>query len=954
MTEAFTMSGHTAAADPTFDNLLKICLQREYKPSVFVKLFREFKKKSAHTKNERLDISPLYLDVDKNYLQRAYIYELLVQSDFENTFEEVINYFSAISNTIPIKDQNKVLLFINQLSKKFPWRSYARNIQVLISFANYSKYLMGKFSESEEFNRLTVQFSKILTNIFEASNNAKLNENYIQSITEFAKWLNLKSLTEAYKPLSFHLNEYTITAVKLGFNNNDQTHRQQEAADSIAAFKKKPIKINEKENFKIFKIKKIIWLSQKVTVEFINLDEQFIVAFKSLLNLSNISTVESISTLSLELLSGILQCLQLSTSNNKPIWKHYLVCKLPWFFKHILKINQNKLEKVLETVLNDDSSIILKNNEILLEFERNLVELELLRPGIVISEHTTIPANEDKFTVDELNHNYTYKFIECNPEFTSIEELGIIDFVGKVNNSIKTKHKFCELFLESLQSFMNVGDTLRLRRLLVSASINFDLLDSLLLFDSPYKFLIPLQTFLEKQVIQTPGSVTMNPAERYLNQSNQPDLMMDLDIAGDDSSNAQDFFSDLSTILVFTQFIITRYHLLLTREGLSTVPNTFSLLKNTKLISDKNNLDDIIVQEIKIDDDTVNKWISSMFDPSNVDGISDSLIKISTPLEYSQLIPKIVSEAIVCNRLGWLDDDALIGGLEYLHQKFLVGWMVYLIEEICNMKWKYKGEDNKLEIILETVLKQLLTTENKENIEIEIIIKLVREIVGEKVNSTFPSIDLNLQSVKSKKLTPTEYFANVLKFVNETDKEKQYDYEFELPQIWSTLLSKSLTVDYLYNELNILIHDEHLLADLTYELISIVLIGFAKWMVGDSISNKWPISLAQVIDSKQSSTDLQDLGLLFNRKPPLAVNVKLYKGKKSIKAEDDINKMESGFFGFIQDPKPDESDNNIMDIEEDSEKSIDIYGENLLLLAYENRGNVVTETFLREILDHLD
>lgn len=91
--------------EPTFENLLKISLERQYQPSTFAKLYNDFQKKYSNSNNENIDISSLYIDIEKNYLQRDYVYEILVGSDINNTFKEFIFYFSFISNNISLKDQ---------------------------------------------------------------------------------------------------------------------------------------------------------------------------------------------------------------------------------------------------------------------------------------------------------------------------------------------------------------------------------------------------------------------------------------------------------------------------------------------------------------------------------------------------------------------------------------------------------------------------------------------------------------------------------------------------------------------------------------------------------------------------------------------------------------------------------------------------------------------------------
>jgi hypothetical protein len=938
----------TATIEPTFANLLKISLERNYPASIFFKLFKDFKLKLENSSNEKLDSTPLFTNSDKNYLQRDYIYEVLVGADLQNTCEEFINYFSNITTKIQIKDQISILLFINQNEKKFPWKIYSQNLKVLNSLSEYSKYLITIYTNDqvEEFRRLFFLLAKLINYIFLNSKSTKLNETFIETISEFLTWLESNSFNEIHKLLQYQLSEYNISSIKLGFISSDETNHLTELFQA-----NKKIKSHEKENLRSFKLKKIIWLSQKFTIEFVKLDNQFIIDFKKIVNLSNVSTLESMSTFVIELLTGSFECLQLASSTTKHIWRDYIVCKIPWFFKHLLKINQTKLERALVTIFHDDLGFVNEYKDILIELENHLIELELLKPGILeLSKQKNI--NKIEYTLDEMNHNYTNKFLECDPEFTSIEEIEIPEFLEKVNKSINLKHKFCELVSESINSFILTGDTLRLRRLLISCSINFDLLDNLILFDTPHKILLPLLNFFNKQVLQVPDSISMNPAQKYLNQSNQPDLLMDLDIGSDDSSNAQEFFSDICLTLAFVRFLILRYNIILKENELSKIPNILSLLTNSKLVVDKETNKQNPITEIKVDNDTINKWISSMFDSSNVNGISDSLIKISTPIDYSQLIPQIVHEAIICNYIGWLDDDALTGGLEYLHQKFLVGWLVYVIDDICDMKWK--TSDKKLEDILERILKQILSNNSNESIDIQVTLKLVKNIMNDKIIENFPNLE-NTLTKPPIKLSNIENFTNLIKFVSSNEKPTQITdskLTFELIQVWSVLISEKLSVDYLFNILNDLIRNHQIISELGYELIANILITFSKWMIGETILITWPKGLSQVSETNVSLKDLsENYHLIFNRAASDVV-IKGYSSNVKSEFEDNSKNVENGFFGFLQDPVAEEA----MDVDTKSnnnEKGIDIYGDNLIVLAYEKKGDPIADAFLRKVLDCL-
>lgn len=942
----------------TFQNLLKISLAKKYSPLTFQKLINDFKNKLVDTK---LDITPLFINCQSSHLQRDYIYQILVASDIQDTCEEFINYFNQICKNISAKDQILILLLFNQNSDDYPWKTYIQNNQVLNAFSNYLKYIIEIYiDDDEDSKKIIFLTTKFLKNVFSASSKIKLNNNFIQSISAFLEWINSKGLNDSYILLNNELSDYNLSSIKLEFNDSTSlttnpitSTSSLNDSNSILSLKSNK---NEKESIKLLALKKIVWLSQKVTIEFVKFDDKFIIDFKSLINLSHVSTGESISIVATELLTGLFRCLELSSSQNIIIWREYIVSKLPWLLKNVLKINQIKMEKVLESFMKLELKNLSLYDSILAEFEYNLIELELIKPNSVRICSKSLIFENQNITLDDLNHKYTNKFIECNPEFTSIEEIGIVEFLNDVNKSIKLKYKFSELFIESVNSFILTGETLKLRRLLISASINFDLLDYILMFESPYEFLTPLLKFLENHVVRKPQSLNDSNSDRYSNQTNQNDFLMDLDIGGDDSSNVQDFFSDLSTVLVFIQFIIVRYSLILKQNELPLIPNTLSLLNNSKLI----NADDI--STIKLDDDTINKWISSMFDSSNVDGISDNLIKMSTPLEYSQLLPRIINEAIICRKIGWLDNDALIGGLEYLHEKFLVGWISYIIDECCNLKWSNNEGDSNLDDVLDLVLKQLLTINEKESIDIQMIIKLVKYTVNDKIWNAFPNMR-ELLNEPPKNISLNESFSNIIRLVISNDRSSS-KYEFDLSLIWKCLLNKRLVVDCLYEELVKLTNETHMITELSYDLTSILLITFSKWMVGNSIITKWPIGLAQINENYHNSTNKIEYlkkcsKLIFTRKSEkLEMNV--YPDSKKI--QEAQKKMDSGFFGFLQDPNSDDSSinnnkNDEIEMDIDSKNDdlfeIDIYGANLFFLAFENQRNPITETFQRKIITYL-
>ena len=462
----------------SFDNLLRISVSKNLPPSVFCKLYKDFKNIYQQQSNEKFNSSLLFKDLDKSSTQREYVYEILVRSDLSNTCDEFTNYFSFIYSQLSTHDQNVLLLLIKQLSDKFPWKTYAENVNVLNALSNYCKYLTSNFDKSNNDSiSLISSFVKLLTQIFIHAKKIRLDNDFIVSITEFSEWLDINKFLDNSESLQSHLSDYNIASIKLGFNNSNSfssINRIQSSTNLKGKVKK------ERENSKVLRLKKSIWLSQKFTVEFIKLDDNFITLFMELVNLSDIPISNCMVNFATELLNGIFESYQSSDNKSKIIWTNYLTYKIPIFFKHVLKINKQKLEKTIVSLLTDEYNYFLKHTDILLTFEKHLVELDLLNIGALnsILPHSINNENKtNKLTIDELNQSFTYKILECNPEFTSIEEIGIIDLLNDVSKSIILKQKFSDLVNETIDSFFITGETLKLRRLLISCSINFEILD---------------------------------------------------------------------------------------------------------------------------------------------------------------------------------------------------------------------------------------------------------------------------------------------------------------------------------------------------------------------------------------------------------------------------------------------------------------------------------------------
>lgn len=924
----------------TLEKLLQVSIRRNYSPAVFYKLYKDFGHKQEYTRGEKLDPTPLYRGCDKHYLQREYIYEILVGSDLQNTHEELINYFVNISKGLPINDQVCLLLFINQFPEKFRWNLYSRSKLVLNALSQYGYHLMKNFNPNDAENvKLINCFVKLITYLVVNYEERNLEKEFDKFISVLLEWLRSNSLN-SLQTLREGIETYNQSALNLAFplKANGETLKPSKSGNSL-------VRINERETTRLLKLKKIIWLSQAITVEFTRLDENFVNNFKQLLSLSGMPTLDVIPTLITELFSGVFDGFQLSSAKTRHIWRTYIVFKIPFFLKNVLKIGQGVLEKQLSLLFSDHSGFVLKFNDMLLQLEESLTQLGLLKRNILRLNRTSRIESETTMSATDLNHSFTQKFMECNPEFVSMKEAGIKEFILEISSSIQIVHKFCELVLESMNTFIMTGDTLRLRRLLLSCAIDLDVLDALVLFDSPFHIITPLLKFLDNNVLQIPDSSNMSTAQKYLNETNQPEFMMDVDGVNDDSSNTQDNFSDICATLNFVQFSYKRYNIIMNDDKLvQSIPNILSLLRNSKIIYDTKSQSGSTLKEVSVSDDIIDKWISSMFDPTNSEGISDDLIKMTNIYQYSQLVPRIVHEAILCTHNGWLTEDALASGLEYLQQNFLIGWLPYVIDDICDTTSDKDGKDT---ILLGTVLRQLLNVESTNSEEIHITIKLVKTIVNDKVWGRFEALR-DLFTQPEVPLTNNEYFLNLTRYVETYDDLDTVQCVFDLPVVWNRLLKTSLATDVLFKELCSLTARRASNTEIDYDLIAILLTTFSKWIVGEKISTTWPAVLSKLNDPSISPSDVFTPIL---QKRSREVIVRSYNNSSNSNSAVKANTTESGFFGFIQDPNINAME---VDIKEENENHIiDPYGENLVVLAYENKGNKITDVFLRKIMQQL-
>ncbi|QPG77308.1 hypothetical protein FOA43_004716 [Brettanomyces nanus] len=649
-------------------------------------------------------------------------------------------------------------------------------------------------------------------------------------------------------------------------------------------------------------------------IKFTLINDKFIRAFKKLLNLSRVTTAATNTSIAYELTVSLFDCLTLSTAKTHRLWVHAILYKLPQALK-ILKINQAKLSNTLTNTT--DAIDFAKNKPLIISLLQNLVSLDLVKPTQLskrFSDASVITPASSKLSLEELNHDYTSIFHTCNPEFVSLEESGVKEFINKVSESWIQTEMFGKLVLESINSFINNHDNIRLRRLLISLTMNSRIMDYVILQESPYSITKQLIAYLEEQVDVKPDS------ESKGDQSGQETgaEFMDLDLGDDDSSNAQDFFTDFGTILIFIQYTVFRYNLNLWK--FEKDEQTLQLLNNASTVNAKDYLEKLQEPDSELNT-IINDWICSLFDNVNSDGISDDLVRKCSIRDYHFIMPRVIEEAVTAYSLSLIDQDSLMGGLEYFYQPFLINNLTTVFRYLVNASW---AKENQNDIIaLTKILRKLSVCEDMTG-EVKILHSMIMEIVNDDLYLALKNLNSlpQVEEYLSKLKTPDEEGVDLralVNYVNEGTPAK-----FEVVSVYLIADSIGSELDWFYDQLTLLLEttNKEFIDVLNYELIASLMIYYSSFKTCTNLSS-WISNLNSFTEKKVGGN------LTFNRKSPekmiiidAAKEKRLEQDKKKVE-NDDNNKdnkdssFDSNFFGFIQEPETEEKPESSIEVKPD-------------------------------------
>lgn len=378
--------------------------------------------------------------------------------------------------------------------------------------------------------------------------------------------------------------------------------------------------------------------------------------------------------------------ISLSILNNEPLyiiynWKNFIVACLPNILSALKVENfEDSLKKVFNgfdvqttTILSTFSIGSSKKYDLRQSFVKSCILQKLIT---IHTYHKVLPLNQQSLVNElsqanhdsNLNKNFTEKLLNINPEFVSLEESELINYVNSLAAPLEfllsKQQEFTELILKIIQDLILDKNNEKMFRLLTSILNNPTILKIIIFNSSPVKLL----GFLVDYVDSTPFNC-------------------------DDDENFQDNYSYFGVILLAIIAIVDTFHVdihkIQSKKSfvIDYINNFYYSLgdKLTNEIPDSSTDEDKTITENY--NNLLSDWINALFDDSN-DGLSDDLIKSITVKQIYKIVPIVYQQAIIACNSNRINLSILSGGIDYLSQMFLIPCTLsiinWLLGEITN------------------------------------------------------------------------------------------------------------------------------------------------------------------------------------------------------------------------------------------------------------------------------
>ncbi|ROW06053.1 hypothetical protein VMCG_04710 [Cytospora schulzeri] len=167
----------------------------------------------------------------------------------------------------------------------------------------------------------------------------------------------------------------------------------------------------------------------------------------------------------------------------------------------------------------------------------------------------------------------------------------------------------------------------------------------------------------------------------------------------DDQGEYQPVYEEFGSILLLLVAFVHRYSLSASDLGIRSADSFVAKLLGKGQLSRP--VEDLQEQE----KNQLNGWIHGLFDTDG-GGLTDELLSSCPPQDLYLLIPTLFHNIVLAFSTGYLTEESLKTGIEYLVEPFLLPCLVTAIIYLSNCLWTDRPEENKAIIkILQLILK---------------------------------------------------------------------------------------------------------------------------------------------------------------------------------------------------------------------------------------------------------
>lgn len=336
-----------------------------------------------------------------------------------------------------------------------------------------------------------------------------------------------------------------------------------------------------------------------------------------------------------------------------------------------------------------------------------------------------------------IESTFRNKLIDINPEFTSLEDSGLLEFLQAVNTMEATKQiQVAQLIISTIEDFIKNDDTAHLYRLSMALSLSLDALHAIIFHVSPKMLLKPIMKCLDKWQVNS------------------------------EEANFQENHAEFGCIFLLFMLIVKEFNISLSDLiSLKETPDSTSFCINYLLNLGSSSGKNIATELNPHKSEVINGWMSALFDSG---GISDDLMRVSNVQECFELFPIIFQQAFIACKQNLTDLDVVKGGLEYFLQPSLLATVVGIVSWCEDYLWR--GEDVDLIVGL---LKALIAPMELSGESVHIH-RVIISIFGAGLYKSLSAIDLS--TTIATKIDPV-FLSNLHQSIKEGRRPKFFEVE---------------------------------------------------------------------------------------------------------------------------------------------------------------------------------